>query len=80
MHRAVQGKCRRLGAQGGDGMEYYKKADLKVECIAAQDDLDFFGITFDDILDRTPQGLQSGMDECRVHAQHNDAFRRQGIV
>lgn len=74
-------------------MEYYKKADLKVECIAAQDDLDFFGITFDDILDRTPQGLhflkkakelcamtESGMDECRVHAQHNDAFRRQGIV
>lgn len=38
-------------------MEYYKKADLKVECIAAQDDLDFFGITFDDILDRTPQGV-----------------------
>lgn len=57
MHRAVQGKCRRLGAQGGDGMEYYKKADLKVECIATQDDLDFFGITFDDILDRTPQGM-----------------------
>ena len=45
------------GRQGGDGMEYHKKADLKVECIASQEDLDFFGVTFDDILDRTPQGM-----------------------
>lgn len=38
-------------------MEYHKKADLKVECIASQDDLDFFGITFDDILNRTQLGM-----------------------
>lgn len=40
-----------------DGMEYRKKADLKVECIASQDDFDFFGITLDDILDRTEAGM-----------------------
>ena len=34
-------------------MEYRKKADLKVECIASQDDFDFFGITLDDVLDST---------------------------
>lgn len=38
-------------------MEYTKKADLKVECIASQDDFDFFGITLDDILDRTEAGM-----------------------
>lgn len=38
-------------------MEYRKKADLKVECIASEDDLDFFGVTFGDILDRTPAGM-----------------------
>ncbi|MDE7322663.1 MAG: hypothetical protein K2N73_07980 [Lachnospiraceae bacterium] len=38
-------------------MEYHKKADLKVECIAAQEDFDFFGVTIDDILDRTQQGM-----------------------
>lgn len=38
-------------------MEYHKKADLKVECIAAQEDFEFFGITLDDILDRTEAGM-----------------------
>ena len=38
-------------------MKYHKKADLKVECIAEQEDLDFFGITLDDILDRTDAGM-----------------------
>lgn len=38
-------------------MEYHKKADLKVECIATQEDFDFFGITLDDILDRTEAGM-----------------------
>lgn len=38
-------------------MEYHKKADLKVECIASEEDMDFFGITFDDILNRTPAGM-----------------------
>lgn len=38
-------------------MEYHKKADLKVECIATQEDFDFFGITLDDILDRTKNGM-----------------------
>lgn len=38
-------------------MEYFKKADLKVECIAAQEDFKFFGITLDDILDRTEAGM-----------------------
>ncbi|MDE5698102.1 MAG: hypothetical protein K2I96_11955, partial [Lachnospiraceae bacterium] len=38
-------------------MEFHKKADLKVECIATQEDFDFFGITLDDILDRTEAGL-----------------------
>ena len=38
-------------------MEYRKKADLKVECIASEEDLEFFGINFGDILDRTPAGL-----------------------
>lgn len=38
-------------------MEYHKKADLKVECIATREDFDFFGITLDDILDRTEAGM-----------------------
>ena len=38
-------------------MEYHKKADLKVECIATQEDFDFFGITLDDVLDRTEAGM-----------------------
>lgn len=38
-------------------MEYHKKADLKVECIAAQEDFEFFGITLDDVLDRTESGM-----------------------
>lgn len=38
-------------------MEYHKKADLKVECIATQEDFGFFGITFDDVLDRTEAGM-----------------------
>lgn len=38
-------------------MEYIRKADLKVECIATQEDLSFFGITLDDVLDRTEAGM-----------------------
>lgn len=38
-------------------MEYIKKGDLKVTCIASEDDFSFFGITFDDLLDRTPEGF-----------------------
>lgn len=37
-------------------MEYKKKSDLKVTCIASPEDFEFFGITVDDILDRTPAG------------------------
>ena len=37
-------------------MEYKKLGDLKVNCIASNDDLDFFGITLEDLLDRTQQG------------------------
>ena len=43
--------------RGTGDMEYHKKADLKVECIATQEDFDFFGITLDDILDRTENGM-----------------------
>lgn len=39
-------------------MEYIKKADLKVECIVSGDDFEFFGVTFDDILDRTEAGMR----------------------
>ena len=38
-------------------MEYHKKADLKVECIVSQEDLDFFGVSLDDVLDRTKAGM-----------------------
>lgn len=38
-------------------MEYHKKADLKVECVAAREDFDFFGITLDDVFDRTEAGM-----------------------
>lgn len=38
-------------------MEYHKKADLKVECIATQEDFDFFGVTLDDVLNRTEAGM-----------------------
>ncbi len=38
-------------------MEYHKKANLKVECTATQEDFDFFGITLDDIIDRTESGM-----------------------
>jgi hypothetical protein len=42
---------------GRKDMEYNKKADLKVECIASEEDFEFFGITLDDVLDRTPAGF-----------------------
>ncbi len=38
-------------------MEYKKLGKLKVNCIASSDDLDFFGIVLEDLLDRTQQGL-----------------------
>ena len=34
-------------------MEYTRQSDLRVTCIATVDDYGFFGITVDDILDRT---------------------------
>ena len=37
-------------------MEYKKHGDLKVTCIAEKDDLEFFGVTLEDLLDRTQQG------------------------
>lgn len=37
-------------------MKYCKKAALKVECIASKEDFDFFGITLEDVLDRTEAG------------------------
>lgn len=51
-HNSAPFSYRRIGQ-----MEYHKKADLKVECIATQEDLEFFGITLDDILDRTEAGM-----------------------
>jgi hypothetical protein len=39
-------------------VKYKKKSALKVECIASQEDFDFFGVTFDDVLDRTPSGMK----------------------
>lgn len=39
-------------------MEYNKKSALKVECIASPDDFEFFGVTMDDIFDRTPVGFK----------------------
>ena len=38
-------------------MEYHKKAHLKVECIASKEDFEFFGVTLDDVLDRTEAGM-----------------------
>lgn len=38
-------------------MEYNKKADLKVECIASEEDFEFLGATLDDVLDRTAAGM-----------------------
>lgn len=38
-------------------MEYHKKADLKVECIARKEDFDFFGVSLNDVLDRTEAGM-----------------------
>lgn len=38
-------------------MEYIKEGELKVTCIASEDDFSFFGITFDDLLDRTEAGF-----------------------
>lgn len=37
-------------------MEYRKKAALKVECIASKEDFEFFGMTLEDVLDRTEAG------------------------
>lgn len=39
-------------------MEYKKQGDLKVTCIAGKEDLEFFGITLEDLLDRTEQGYR----------------------
>lgn len=50
-------------------MEYAKKSDLKVECIVSKDDFDFFGVTPDDILERTPAGinfLKKAKDLCAI--------------
>lgn len=38
-------------------MEYKKLGELKVNCIASTEDLDFFGVTLEDLLDRTQQGF-----------------------
>ena len=57
-------------------MKYCKKAALKVECIASKEDFDFFGITLEDVLDRTEalrHDAEGHMDECCIHAQHHDA-------
>lgn len=37
-------------------MEYKKLGNLKVTCIAEKEDLEFFGISLEDLLDRTQQG------------------------
>lgn len=37
-------------------MEYRKQGELKITCIASKEDLEFFGVTLDDLLDRTQQG------------------------
>lgn len=38
-------------------MKYHKKANLKVECIASKEDFEFFGVSLDDVLDRTEAGM-----------------------
>lgn len=38
-------------------MEYKKLGELKVSCIASREDMEFFGVALDDILDRTQQGF-----------------------
>ncbi len=38
-------------------MEYKRQGELKVTCIAEQDDMELFGVTLDDILDRTERGF-----------------------
>lgn len=38
-------------------MEYHKTADLKVQCIVSKDDFEFFGVSLDDVLDRTEAGM-----------------------
>lgn len=38
-------------------MEYKKLGELKVTCIATKEDLEFFGVTLEDLLDRTQQGF-----------------------
>jgi len=38
-------------------MEYKRLGELKVACVANKEDLEFFGITLEDLLDRTPQGF-----------------------
>lgn len=39
-------------------MEYRKEADLRVTCIANEDDFALFGITFADLLDRSEGGFR----------------------
>lgn len=38
-------------------MVYNRKADLKVECIVSEEDFSFWGVTIDDILERTRAGM-----------------------
>lgn len=38
-------------------MEYKKLGELKVSCVASREDMEFFGVALDDILDRTQQGF-----------------------
>lgn len=37
-------------------MRYHKIEDLKIECIADEEDLKLFGITMDDLLERSEKG------------------------
>ena len=39
-------------------MQYHKKANLKVECIASKEDFEFYGVSLDEVLDRTEAGKQ----------------------
>lgn len=39
-------------------MEYSKQEDLKVTCIASEEDFSFFGITLDDLMERTPGAVR----------------------
>lgn len=60
-------------------MEFIKKGNLKVTCIVSEDDFSFFGISFDDLLDRTEEGFRF-LKKAKELASKNQKIEWTGVA